>query len=167
MSNSVEIHLDGHICLKKIEISDLHNIKKWKNDKRLSELILSKYKKTSMQDVRAWYQKNMNDTDQILLGIYLVKEKRLIGIVRIMFINWQKKEAEVGLYIGDGNDRGKGYGSKSARAIINHMFEKEKFVRLYLKVSQSNAAAVQSYRNLGFVKEKDLENGVVLMGIYN
>ena len=110
--------------------------------------------------------KNMGDNNQILLGIYLVGTNKLIGVARVMFINWDAKEAELGIYIGNRSDRGKEYGSKAFARIIRYLFMEQDFNRLFLKVSRTNRFAMKSYLKLGFKEEDELENNVVLMAIY-
>ena len=91
----------------------------------------------------------------------------LIGIVRVMFIDWDRKQAELGIYLGNKADRGRGYGSRTFKKIIEYMFNEKHFARLYLKVSVKNLQAIKSYRRIGFKKEDDLEDNVVIMAIYN
>ncbi len=166
MVNPINLQVNETLYLTLVEKKSLERIKDWKNDKKLASLILSDYKQTSDEDVKSWFGKNMADQNQILLGIYLTRNE-LIGIVRVMFIDWEIKEAELGIYIGNEFNRGKGYGTEALGAIINYMFTEHMFSKLFLKVSSTNKYAVKSYAKLGFIKEKELDNNIVVMALYN
>jgi len=163
----IKLKVNESIILKTIHQKDLSRIKDWKNDKKLSELIMSRFQKTTMKDIKEWFEKNTADSNQILLGIYLIDKDVLIGIVRVMFILWEHKEAELGIYIGDKSNRGKGYGTDSFSTIIKYMFSEHKFKKLILKVSLANIPAIKTYMKLGFKKEQKIEKDAVLMVLHN
>jgi RimJ/RimL family protein N-acetyltransferase len=126
-----------NIFLSVIKESDLSLIYEWKNDIKLSTLINSYFYPISYAEVEEWFKKNQNDKNQVLFGIYLVKTVKLIGVVRLMFIDWIGRNSEFGIYIGDFQERGKGYGKEIIDMILKYAFCHLNLKKVYLKVAES------------------------------
>jgi RimJ/RimL family protein N-acetyltransferase len=62
------------------------------------------------------------------------------------------RQAEVGLALV-ADARGRGYGTDALRVLVEFAFTRRNLRRLHLRVLASNAAAIGSYRKLGFVEE--------------
>jgi RimJ/RimL family protein N-acetyltransferase len=101
---------------------------------------------------------------------------RAVGSVYIRDIEPIHQKAEYGIFIGEDDARGKGYGTAAARLMIKYCFEEMKLHRLFLRVYAENEQAIRSYEKAGFVKEAYLHDDVyvdgryrdiVLMGIIN
>lgn len=147
-----------NVILKRIQIEDAPKIAVWKSDADLSKLILSKHSPTSLAEARVWVKKNSEDQNQSLLGIYIDGEKtEIIGVSRLMFIDYESLVAEFGFYIGEAKWRGKGFGKRVLRMTLDHAFNDLKLRKVFLRVAHSNHNAIKLYENLGFVQEGILE----------
>jgi RimJ/RimL family protein N-acetyltransferase len=62
------------------------------------------------------------------------------------------RTAEVGIALHP-SAVGKGYGTDSLRVLVRFAFERRNLRRVHLTVIASNAAAIASYRKVGFVEE--------------
>lgn len=113
---------------------------------------------------------------------YIIEKKtecggsKAIGSVYYRNIDKKNKSAEYGIFIGEDNSRGKGYGSETAHLFIKFGFEKLKLHRIYLRLLSENYIAMKLYKNVGFVVEgiaKDMikidENyiDIIFMAIIN
>jgi diamine N-acetyltransferase len=128
------------------------DIMRWKNDKSLAELILSKYQMTTLEEAKNWILRNSADKNQVLRGIFVVEnsQKTLVGVVRLMFIDTHNKHAEFGIYVGDSQHRGKGYGQIATQLMVKEAFERQALHKVYLKVDETNTNAIKSYQKVGF-----------------
>ncbi len=97
-----------------------------------------------------------------------------IGSVFLRDIDMDNRKAEYGIFIGEDDVLGKGYGTEAAKLILRYGFEELKLHKIMLRVFAFNKGAVKSYEKAGFVQEgylKDeifIENNyydIILMGI--
>lgn len=77
----------------------------------------------------------------------------LIGFVALFNIKWPSQHAEIAIGIGEPEYRGKGYGSDALRVLLNYAFNELNLYRVELDVMAYNAAAIQAYERVGFVRE--------------
>lgn len=155
-----------NIILKNIDIKDAYKIAKWKSDHVLAKQIMSSFKETNIKDAEDWIEKNTNDTFQLLKGIYLEKPGlfELLGITRLMFIDVESLNAELGIYIGDEKNQNRGAGKKALGLTLDIGFNKLNLSKIYLKVSADNVKAITLYKKINFIveghlKEHYLKNG--------
>ena len=85
--------------------------------------------------------------------ICLVEDERPIGEVMLMDIDRVNGSAELGIFIGEATECGKGYGSDAVRALVDFGFAELRLERIWLEVSAENSRARQSYEKVGFVHE--------------
>ena len=158
--------LDNQVYLQVIEISDLEKIYKWKNDFELSNLIMSHPLPFSTHQIHGWFDRNQDDRNQVLFGIYLLEHHQIVGIVRLMFIDWISSNAELGIYIGDAEMRNKGIGKKAIQLILKYAFKQLNLSRVYLHILESSNSTIQLYQGLGFIPEGTLRQHYWVNGKY-
>jgi RimJ/RimL family protein N-acetyltransferase len=146
------------VCLKGLDISDLANVYRWKNDFELSRQGQRHPMPVAELDMETWFQRNTTDPNQVLMGIYWREGAICIGMVRLMFIDWISATAEMGIYIGETEYRGKGIGQESLQLILSYAFGSLRLQKVYLRVLQSNLAAIRLYQQQGFMLEGTLRN---------
>ena len=175
MKNENEYGLIGkNISLKALEEKDLDKIFAWKNNYELANLIKTHPLPVARYEIEEWLKRNQSDKNQILWGIYDLKSDELLGIARLMFIDWISSNAEFGIFIGSKSGRGKGLGKETTKMVLNFAFNDANLHKVYLKVTESNAKAIGLYESCGFDKEGLLKhhfwnNGkyenIVMMGL--
>ena len=67
-----------------------------------------------------------------------------------MDIQQVHKRVEIGLFIGESTDRGKGYGQEIVKLLVNYGFDYLNIVNIILKVFSGNTAAINTYQKCGF-----------------
>ena len=83
--------------------------------------------------------------------IIVIKENdKNIGSVYIRDIDKENKTGEFGIFIGDEDSLGKGYGIESQRLIMQYAYETLGLERLYLRVLEDNKSAIRMYEKNGF-----------------
>lgn len=162
------------ICLRVLEEKDLDAIFAWKNNYELVNLIMAHPLPVARYEMDDWFKRNQSNKDQVLFGISEPKSGELLGIARLMFIDWISSTAEFGIFIGSKNGTGKGYGKETVKMMLKFAFQDINLHKVYLKVTESNTKAIGLYESCGFVREGLLKShfwskgkyeNVILMGI--
>lgn len=74
----------------------------------------------------------------------------LLGVINIFDMNQICRNAQCGLFIGEEQHRGKGYGTEALRLIVKYGFETLNLNNIMLKVFDFNKNAVACYEKVGF-----------------
>jgi len=83
-------------------------------------------------------------------AVVLKGEDRLIGNASVFDIQHIHQRAEIGLFIGEAKDRGKGYGQEVVKLLVDYGFRYLNLNNIMLKVFSGNTAAINAYRRCGF-----------------
>jgi len=78
---------------------------------------------------------------------------RLLGFVRLFWIEWSHGIGVLQLAIGDPADRRQGYASEAMRLILRYAFSEINLYRLTAYAAEDNEAAIGLLRKFGFVEE--------------
>lgn len=87
---------------------------------------------------------------------------REIGSVYLRDIDREKKKAEYGVFIGEEDALGRGYGVRAAKLMLAYGFETLELERIFLRVLEDNAGARKSYEKAGFQRIEDKRESVKL-----
>lgn len=153
--------------LAAVKHADLEAILKWRNDRELSFSMTATPLPSTMQQVEAWYASTNADRNQALLGIYNQEPKQLIGLFRLMYIDWISRVAELGIYIGPKDFRGNGRGAQSLIQGLHYGFESLNLNKIWLRVISTNLPAIKLYKALAFVEEGLLKEHFFAQGEYH
>jgi RimJ/RimL family protein N-acetyltransferase len=77
-------------------------------------------------------------------------ERRHIGNVMFYNVDYQRREAEIGITIGAKEYWGKGYGTDLLRTFLRYLFETTVLERIYLKTLDWNVRAQRCFEKVGF-----------------
>ena len=77
----------------------------------------------------------------------------LIGFAKIKEILWTHQVGTVGIGIGEGTNRGRGYGREAMGLVTRFAFDELNLRRLSLVVFSYNTPAIALYESLGWVRE--------------
>ena len=83
-------------------------------------------------------------------GMRTLADDRLIGWIGLYNIFWARREAFLGINIGERNDWGKGYGTDALRVLLRYAFEELNLQRISLSFLEGNDRAMRSYEKCGF-----------------
>lgn len=86
-------------------------------------------------------------------GVRTLNDDKLIGFVVLMHVDHVHGDAFVGIGIGDGEYRGKGYGSDAMNVVLRFAFLELNLHRVSLDAVSTNTPAIRSYVKVGFVHE--------------
>ena len=153
------------IYLRPMDGSDTDNIIKWRNTDFVRRNFI--YQKPFTRQGHENWTKTMIDTGKAVQFIICTKEgDEPVGSVYLRDIDRNHNKAEYGIFIGEEQALGKGYGTQAARLMISYGFHRAGLHKLMLRVLAENGQALGSYEKAGFVKEAYFKDEVFLEGCY-
>ncbi len=149
------------IYLRSLELDDLDRIHKWHNDPALYETMLGTFRYVSRAAVEEWLHKKMAySTQEVNLAICLTSNSQHIGNTYLRNIDWGARHAETSIFIGEPDQRSKGWGTAVLRLRSKHAFEDLGLQRLYSFILADNKAAIKLTEKYGYVVEGRLRKHV-------
>jgi len=91
---------------------------------------------------------------------------QLIGSISIHNIDHLNRNAFLGIFIGDEEHRGKGYGAEAVRLLLEYSFKSLNLHNIMLTVHADNFAAIACYKKFGFQEVGRLPEWVYKNGKY-
>ena len=97
------------------------------------------------------------------------------GCVMLSNIDLDKNTAESGIFIGNADFYGKGYGTEAIKSVVEYGFTKYRFSRIDIRVRRSNICSYKAHRKAGFIENQEImtlyefdgnQNEVVFMSVY-
>lgn len=156
---------DGRIYLRLMTREDTDNIVKWRNCEEVRNQFI--YQKTFTKEGHEKWIETMVETGKVVqMIIVLSDDDRPIGSVYIRDIDMEHRKAEYGVFIGETDCLGQGYGTEAAELMAEYAFEFLGLHKLMLRVYADNERAIKSYEKAGFVKEAYLKDDVFVQGKY-
>ena len=137
------------VYLSPMNLEDIEKYVKWMNDFSTTDGLGSSSKVTTFESERAWLINNMDKKEQ-QFAIVLKGTDKLIGNCGFVDINHLHQKGEVGLFIGEEENRSKGYGTEALSLLVEYGFNYLNLKNIMLKVFSFNKRAIKSYEKIGF-----------------
>ncbi|MEV5499525.1 GNAT family protein [Nonomuraea fuscirosea] len=141
------------VRLRPFEPEEARAIWRWQSDPEVTQWLSDDYPESlayRMARVAGW---KPNSYEDVRLGIERPADGRLIGLARLRGAEPQTGHAEFGLYIGEKDCQGRGYGTEAARLMCSYGFARMRLHRITLWVVEANVSAIHCYKKVGFVEE--------------
>ncbi len=153
------------IVLEPIKKSDTPMIVKWRNNQKVRKNFI--FQEIFTEEMHNhWMDTKVAAGDVVQFIIRIKESGKAIGSVYFRDIDYEKKEAEYGIFIGEDEERGKGYGSEAAKLALEYAFSELKLESVFLRVFADNIAAIHSYESAGFKETQYQKNAVEHDGVY-
>lgn len=149
--NELESSME-RVTLLPITDEDTEDIVRWRN----SDIVRSRfiYRDTFTAEGHRRWMEDMVKTGKVVQFIIRENEsKKKIGSVYLRDIDQKNKKCEFGIFIGEEEFLGKGYGTLAAKKILSYGFEELGMNKIFLRVLADNRRAYNSYLAAGFVEE--------------
>lgn len=131
---------------------DTERIISWRNNPRVMKNFI--YQKPFTKEGHENWIRTMVDTGKVVQFILEdLSDDRPVGSVYFRDIDKVSRKAEYGIFIGEDDAVGKGFGSEAAVLALRYAFEELGLHKVFLRVFEDNQAAVRSYEKAGFVQE--------------
>ena len=157
------------IMLREYKLEDLQHIRKWVNDPEvvdnLSDIFLVPH---SLAETESFLNSVLKGDrkNTFCFVIADLETEAYIGQIDLMNIDWKNRAAEIGIVIGEGENRGKGIGSEALQVLQEFVFNRLNMNRLEIKVHSNNLRAHRCYLKSGFKEEGRLRQGFYIHGNY-
>jgi len=135
------------VYLSNINVEDAETYVKWFNDFSVTDGLGTSCRMLSLESEKEWILQN---SDKYQFAIVSLENDELIGGCGINFIEQLRQCAEVGLFIGDEENRSKGYGEEALNLLIDYGFDYLNLNNIMLKVFAFNERAINCYKKVGF-----------------
>lgn len=134
-----------------ISDEEIAQVYRWSRDEQLlrwsggqpTDLTLAEFSERLRSDQRECLE-------QRRVFFILTPERRLIGRIGVFAIDWQRRDAELGIVIGEKSAWGKGYGRAAIRLLLHHLFGTTSLERIYLFTYPENLRAQRCFAACGF-----------------
>ncbi len=147
--------LKGKKCvLADIKEKDLPNFVRWLPNEEISQYLLVDFSNLTLKKEKEWYGDTKKQKDTVIFGIYTLdkNKKVIIGSTGLKKIDYNHKNAEFGIIIGDKNYWGKGIGTEATNLVLDFGFKVLGLNSIYLVVFSKNKAGQKAYKRAGFKK---------------
>lgn len=139
------------IKLREKRLADAADDYAWLTDAELAELDAAPLPTTTFPQYLAAYTSDLRYPPTIRHQFAIeTGEGKHIGNCTYYGIDNDKKEAELGIMIGDRDYWDQGYGTDAVAALLDYAFQRTKLNRLYLKTLVANRRAQKCFARCGF-----------------
>lgn len=155
--------MNKNIIIRKVEFSDTNNILKWRN----SELVMNNFidrNKLTKEIHENWLKTKVASKQVYQFIAHDVSNNRDFASTYLKDINNIHKKAEFGIFIGEIDYIGGGYGSIIAEQTIDYGFKKLKLNKIYARILSYNKTSYNMFKKLGFHEDALLRKDVYIDG---
>ena len=164
MINVISNVLEGDkVRIRPITMEDTPHIVAWRNDPHVRKNFVFQTLFTP-EIHEAWMRGPVEQGTVCQFIIELQQSKKPIGSVYFRDIDPINENAEYGIFIGENDARGCGYGTEAAKLALDYAFHNLNLHRVFLRVFANNQQAVQSYKKAGFQQEGLFRESVKIDG---
>ena len=151
------------IYLRQMQISDTDNIIAWRNNPRVRHNFIYQGLFTTEGHLN-WIKTKIEPGHVVQFIICEKDSDRAVGSVYFRDIDRERKCAEYGIFIGEDDAVGKGYGTQAARLALSYAFSDMELDFVFLRVFADNTGARTSYERAGFCLVKNKQEEIAIEG---
>jgi RimJ/RimL family protein N-acetyltransferase len=139
------------VVLREKRLADAENDYRWRTDAELARFDAARPFAASFNDYVALFKDELAYPSPYRRSLAIEDNGgRHIGNVMYYNIDTLRREAEIGITIGEREFWNRGYGADAVRALAQHIFRVTGFRRVYLKTLDWNRRAQRSFEKAGF-----------------
>ena len=155
------------IRLRARDVSDAERAARWLNDPEVAKPLGERYLRSvlAMENIEREFAPEAPPEGALRLAIE-TSDGLHIGALRLFDIAAEDRSARLGIFIGEAEYRGCGYGTDTLRTLLGFAFGEMNLNRVELGVLAYNERAMACYRKCGFVEEARLRQDRYERGVY-
>ncbi len=139
------------VRLRRKRVSDAANDFAWRRDKELARYDAARPTMLAYEDFIATYEDELMRSQPFRRTVAIDDLDGVhIGNAMYYNIDLRRREAEIGITIGNSNYWGRGCGSEAITLLVDHIFTKTSITRLYLHTLDWNVRAQRAFGRAGF-----------------
>lgn len=136
------------------------------NDPAVTSTLGMRPARLSKDEVRGFLERAAASSDSFVEFAIETLDGRHIGGCTIRNFNHVARSAELAIMIGEGDCRGKGFGTDAVRLLVQVGFEQFNLNRIWLTVQAGNLAGIRAYEKAGLAREGLLRQYGFVNGAY-
>ena len=152
------------IYIRPITAEDTDLIVKWRNNPRVRNNFIYQ-KEFDRRTHENWLENTVKTGSAVQFIIVENGTGRPVGSVYFSHVDRTADTAEYGIFIGEDDAVGRGYGSQAAKMAIKYAFNEMMMQEIYLRVFTDNISAIKSYESAGFRKSELLKGVECTSGV--
>lgn len=137
------------IYLSPLNTEDAEKYTEWLSDFRVTDGLGRTNHVIGLEAEREWLD-NALKNKEINFAIVNLENDELMGNCGFVKVNYKDRIGTVGIFIGDEEQRGKGYGTEALRLLLDYGFNYLNFNNVMLLVKSFNERAINCYKKVGF-----------------
>ncbi len=119
-----------------------------------------------LHEEEKWFESNLSQADRHNFAIETIDGNHFIGGCSINDVDWKNSVATVGIFIGNKDYWGNGYGNDAMKILISFIFNQMNINKIRLICYSFNKRAIKSFEKCGFLIEGILKKEVFKNGCY-
>jgi RimJ/RimL family protein N-acetyltransferase len=156
----------GKVMLTSLSTDYLPEYRRWINDPEVADFLASIGFPLSMADERQWIERMQRSGEFATHFTIVTKSGDPIGNIALMDINYQNRNAQLGIMIGEKDHWDKGYGKDAIRTLLDYAFRTLCLNRVELRLNVENERALACYERCGFKLEGRKKGHIFYKGRY-
>ena len=145
------------VILRDKRLSDAADDYRWRTDRELARLDATSPLRISFKQYSHLFEDELKqDTPWAKRFAIETPEGRQIGNCMYYDADFVKKQAELGILIGEPEYWGNGFGTDAVDTMLRYVFAYTPFERMYLHTLEWNERALRSFEKSGFVQVKSV-----------
>lgn len=129
---------------------ELEKFTEWMNDFQITDYVGRSSQVFTLDIEKEWLEKASKDNKNKLFNIVELNNNKLIGTIGLENINSAQRSAELGIFIGDSEFRGSGYGTEAIKLLLEYGFKYLNLHSIRLSLISINERAHKCYLKCGF-----------------
>ena len=155
-----------YLSPKGISEEEIEKFTEWMNDFEVTDYIGRTSQLMTLEDEKTFLE-NMSKTDEVRnFSIIELNNDKLIGTIGLEHINWIKRNAVLGIFIGDNEFRNNGYGTEAIKLLLEYGFRYLNLHSIKLDLISINERAHRCYLKCGFKDTGASREEIFLNGKY-
>lgn len=153
------------VYLSPMNVEDAEIYTKWLNDPEIVKYLSLRNSLVSIYGERDYIEA----FSKVEFNLCIVKKENdiLIGNIGLNDIDYKNGTAELGIFIGEQDNLGKGYGTEAIKLLTNYAFKELRLHSVYLRTYDINERAQKSYEKCGFKEFGRRHESIFMDGKYH
>lgn len=136
------------VHLRLMTVDDTEKIVAWRNKDFVRKNFI--YQELFTEEGHRNWIKNQVEPGHVVQFVICLSDGREIGSIYFRDIDREKGTAEYGIFIGEEDALGRGYGTEAAKEALAYAFTELKLQKIFLRFLADNIGAQKSYEHAGF-----------------
>lgn len=155
-----------YLSPKGVSEEEIEKFTEWMNDFEVTDYIGRTDQITTLIGEKEWLENSAKNTDNRDFDIVELNSNKLIGTIGLGQFNWVNRSSVLGIFIGDEDFRGNGYGTEAINLLLEYGFKYLNLHSIKLDLLTINERAHKCYLKCGFKDTGCSRDAIFLNGKY-